>query len=167
MKIAHKNGKEINLDFLNKRQFQVVSDEFRKNPNVEIQLPQRATKKSACYDFYSPISYLDIQPNQVVKIWTDIKANMNDDNVLLLQIRSSMGGKWELNNVQGIIDSDYYENESNDGNIGIFLKNISNTPQDIIKGDRICQGMFCTYLTTIDDEPISEERNGGFGSTNN
>ena len=149
----------------NRRQFMVVSDAFRKHPQEEILLPRRATERSACYDFYSPIKYSDIQPNEVVKIWTDVKANMNDDNVLELQIRSSMGGVWELNNVQGIVDADYFENESNDGNIGIFLKNVSGKVQHIEQGERICQGMFTTYLTTVDDDPISSERNGGFGSS--
>ena len=149
----------------NNRKFEIVKDEFRKNSDVDIQLPQRATEKSACYDFYAPIEYKDIQPNQVVKIWTDVKANMNGNNVLLLQIRSSMGGKWELNNIQGIVDADYFENENNDGNIGIFLKNISNETQTINKGDKICQGMFTYYLTAVDDEPISKKRIGGFGSS--
>lgn len=150
----------------NKRQFSIVNDEFRKHPNVEIQLPRRATEKSACYDFYSPCDYT-VEPNQVAKIWTDVKADMNDDNVLELQIRSSMGGKWELNNVQGIIDADYFENENNDGNIGIFLKNVSNCVQHISQGERIAQGKFTYYLTTVDDKPISQTRVGGFGSTNN
>ena len=148
----------------NHRQFMVVSEDFRKHPQEEILLPRRATEKSACYDFYAPIDYI-VQPNEVVKIWTDVKANMNDEDVLLLQIRSSMGGKWKLNNEQGIIDADYFENESNDGNIGVFLKNVSDKEQFIFQGERICQGMFTTYLTTIDDEPISKERNGGFGSS--
>ena len=151
----------------NKRQFSIVDDKFRKHPNVEIHLPQRATEKSACYDFYAPIEYKDIQPNQVVKIWTDVKANMNYDNVLELQIRSSMGGTWELNNIQGIIDADYFENESNDGNIGIFLKNVSGEVQHIDQDERIAQGKFTYYLTTVDDEPINQTRIGGFGSTNN
>jgi len=148
----------------NNRKFEIVKDEFRKNPNIDIQLPQRATEKSACYDFYSPCD-CTVKPNQVAKIWTDVKANMDNDNVLLLQIRSSMGGTWELNNVQGIIDADYFENENNDGNIGIFLKNVSNLTQTINKGDKICQGMFTYYLTTVDDEPISKKRIGGFGSS--
>lgn len=148
----------------NKRQFSIVKDKFRRH-NSEIQLPQRATSNSACYDFYSPCDYT-VYPSQVAKIWTDVKANMNDDNVLLLQIRSSMGGKWELNNVQGIIDADYFENEDNDGNIGIFLKNITSEILEIKQGERIAQGMFCNYLVTVDDKPIKKTRVGGFGSTN-
>ena len=64
---------------------------------------------------YTPIATLD-----------PIKAYMKDDERLEIVVRSSMGGKFMLANTQGWIDSDYYENEDNDGNIGIFLKNISN-----------------------------------------
>ena len=47
----------------------------------------------------------------------------------------------------------------------MFLRNISDEVQTIEKGDRIAQGMFTHYLITVDDEPISEERVGGFGSS--
>ena len=60
---------------------------------------------------------------------------------------------------------DYYGNENNDGNIGIFLLNISDTVQYIHKGDRIAQGMFINYLIA-DNGNLDNERIGGFGSTN-
>ena len=84
--------------------------------------------------------------------------------MLLVNIRSSMGSTWNLINEQGWIDSDYI-NATNGGNIGIFLQNKTNEVQTINKGDRIGQGMFVSYFTTVDDEPISEERTGGYGST--
>lgn len=130
----------------------------------ETSLPRRATKGSCAYDFYAKTNYT-VKPNEIVKIWTDIKAEMDEDVVLLINVRSSMSGKFTLSNTQGWIDSDYYSNEKNDGNIGIFLKNISNETLTIEKGDRIAQGMFTHYLITVDDNPISEERVGGFGSS--
>ncbi len=60
---------------------------------------------------------------------------------------------------------DYFNNVDNDGNIGIFLINISNTLQHIHKGDRIAQGMFVKYLVA-DNGNLDNERIGGFGSTN-
>ena len=77
-----------------------------------------------------------------------------------------MGGKWALINQQGWVDSDYVDNESNDGNIGFFLKNTTDKIQMISRGERIGQGMFVKYLITDDDEPINKSRKGGFGSTN-
>ena len=130
----------------------------------ETTLPTRATKKSGAYDFYAKTNYT-VKPNEIVKIWTDVKAEMDDDVILLINVRSSMGGKWKLANTQGWIDSDYFSNESNDGNIGVFLCNISDEVQTINKGDRIAQGMFTRDLITVDDKPLSEERVGGFGSS--
>ena len=145
-----------------KRGFEPVVANKRKNKYYH--LPTRGTKKSSCYDFYSPDEYL-VRPNEIVKIWTDIKAYMKDDETLLLAVRSSMGGKFMLANTIGIIDSDYYSNIENDGNIGIFLKNISDQTQLIKKGDRIAQGMFRKYLVADKDFWLSDTRIGGFGSS--
>jgi dUTP pyrophosphatase len=90
---------------------------------------------------------------------------MQSNEGLILNVRSSMGGKFMLANSQGWIDSDYFSNESNDGNIGVFLLNISNEVQEIKKGDRIAQGMFINYLVA-DNGNTNNERVGGFGSTN-
>jgi dUTP pyrophosphatase len=76
-----------------------------------------------------------------------------------------MGGKFMLANTQGWIDSDYYSNESNDGNIGIFLKNISGKRQEIKKGERIAQGAFFNFLVA-DSGNTDRVRTGGWGSTN-
>ena len=147
------------------RRFEVVRDDSRKNPNVEIKLPTRGSKNSAGYDFYSPVDAV-IQPNESAKIWTDIKADMYYDNVLMLFVRSSMGKHpVVISNGTGIIDSDYYSNEGNDGNIGFRLLNLGTAPYEIKIGDRIGQGVFLKYGTVKDDDTTAE-RKGGFGSTN-
>ena len=130
----------------------------------ETTLPTRVTNGSCGYDFYAKTNYT-VKPNEIVKIWTDVKAEMDKDVVLLVNVRSSMGGVWELINEQGWIDSDYFNNEKNNGNIGVFLRNITDEIQTINKGDRIAQGMFIKYLITVDDKPLSEKRVGGFGSS--
>ncbi len=149
---------------MNMRYFEVVKDEFRKNPDVEIKLPKRATKHSVAYDFYSPVS-VTIQPGEKILIWTDIKAHMYYDNALLINVRSSMGeNPIMLANTQGWVESDYADNSKNDGNIGLKLLNLGDTPYEITVGDRIGQGMFVKYLTTKDDD-AEGERKGGFGSS--
>ena len=145
------------------RGFEVVKEDMRKTSG-EIQLPTRGTTKAMAYDFYSPID-LVIEPNCIGKVWTDVKAYMGDNECLILNVRSSMGGKVMLAKTQGWIDSDYYSNSSNDGNIGIFLKNISDEPYVIKKGDRVGQGMFLSFLVS-DNGNTDEIRTGGFGSTN-
>lgn len=150
-------------DNSHKRGFKPVVENKRKNKYYHE--PTRGTKNSAGYDFYSPDEYT-VRPNEIVKIWTDVKAYMQPNEFLMLDVRSSMGGKFMLANTIGIIDSDYYGNVDNDGNIGFFLKNISEQTQLIRKGDRIGQGLFLRYLTTDNDSFISEIRKGGHGSTN-
>ena len=147
------------------RYFEVVREEFRKNPDVEIQLPTRGSRNSAGYDFYSPVDAV-IQPNEMVMIWTDVKASMYYDNALIIIPRSSMGKHpIMISNTVGLIDSDYYGNESTDGNIGFRLFNLGATPYEIKAGDRIGQGIFIKYGTVKDDN-VTTERKGGFGSTN-
>lgn len=145
------------------RYFEVVKDEHRKNQG-EITLPTRATAHSAGYDFYSPID-ITINPNESAMIWTDVKAHMYYDNVLLLFVRSSMGKHpVVIANGTGIIDADYHGNESNDGNIGFRLLNLGDTPYEIKAGDRIGQGVFVKYGTVKDDN-VTQTRIGGYGST--
>lgn len=145
------------------RGFEVVTDEKRKTTG-EITLPTAGTSKAMAYDFYANDFYT-VPPNAIIKVWSDVKAYMQDDECLILNVRSSMGGKWMLANTQGWIDMDYYSNESNDGNIGIFLKNISGQTQHIEKGERIAQGAFFKFLRA-DNGNTDVIRTGGFGSTN-
>lgn len=145
------------------RGFEVVTDEKRKTVG-EVRLPAAGSSRAMAYDFYSPCE-CRVAPNAIVKIWTDVKSYMLDDECLILNVRSSMGGKFMLANTQGWIDMDYYSNADNDGNIGIFLKNISQEEQTIHEGDRIAQGAFFKYLPA-DSGNTDNVRTGGFGSTN-
>jgi dUTP pyrophosphatase len=145
------------------RGFEVVRDDARKT-NGDITLPTRGTSKAMAYDFYANEDYI-VAPNEIVKIWTDVKAYMQDNECLIINVRSSMGGKFMLANTSGWIDGDYFSNESNDGNVGIFLKNISNDILTISKGERVGQGAFFNFLVA-DNGNSDNVRNGGFGSTN-
>lgn len=132
----------------------------------KVDLPKRATKYSAGYDFYSPINVV-VEPNSTCMIWTNVKAKFKQDEVLILCVTSSMGKKGVMlcNNI-GVIDSDYFENQANDGNIGFRLYNFSDTPYEIRVGDKIGQGIFTRFLTVDNEEQITNQRVGGFGSTN-
>lgn len=130
-------------------------------------LPKRGTKYSAGYDFYTTNeSPIEIGAGETVTIPTGIKAYMNNDEVLLIHVRSSVGIKrgLVLTNATGVIDSDYV-NGANGGNIIIALYNNSGYTQTIQPKERIAQGIFMKYLTT-DDDNASVERKGGIGSTN-
>ena len=72
-----------------KRGFEIVSEEFRKHPNVDIQLPIRGDSRSAGYDIRTPIR-IELQPNERVLVFTDIKAYMLPDEVLYIHVSSSI-----------------------------------------------------------------------------
>lgn len=137
------------------------------NDYLEYNLPVRSTKNSAGYDFSSLID-VTIKPGEVKKIPTGVKSYMLEDEVLMLFVRSSMGFKYNVRlcNQVGIIDSDYYNNKSNEGHIWVALQNEGDIDYVINKGDKFIQGMFTKFLTIDNEENIVKGRNGGFGSTN-
>lgn len=154
------------------RKFEKISKEqwSKDEPNFnynDIQLPRRSTSKSAGYDLYSPIRYL-LLPGEKIKIPSGLKVQMDDDDVMLIVIRSSLGIKKDIviPNQVSVIDADYYNNEENEGHFWICLKNNSNQVFRIDVGDRISQAIFLKYEVTVDDEPVSNVRKGGIGSTN-
>lgn len=157
---------EEDIMSLKTRGFEVINDEHRKHSDVKIQLPTRGDSKSAGYDFYSNETIV-LQPKQSHLFWTDVKSFMLNDEVLKIYVRSSIGVKkgLMLKNTVGIIDSSYYSNKDNDGNIGICLYNNSTKVVEIQKGERIAQGVFLKYLLADEDETLNSERTGGFGST--
>ena len=93
---------------------------------------------------------------------------MNDKEVLMIYIRSSLGFKFNIRmcNGTGIIDKDYYNNKDNEGHIFVKLQNEGNTPKKFKKGENIVQGIFLNYLTVDNEMEITKERVGGVGSTN-
>ena len=158
---------QLDFEYYKKEiRFEIVKDEFRKNKDTEILLPRRATKGSAGYDFYLPYD-VTIEPKQEVMIWSDIKIKMPEDMVFEMVMRSSYGIKKSLmmKNLIPKIDSDYYQNFSNDGNTGLCIYNYGDVKQELKKGDAFCQGTFFKYYITDDDCPVSEIRTGGIGST--
>lgn len=131
-----------------------------------IKLPKRATKGSAGYDFYSPVSFT-LKPCEIIKIPTGIRVKIEDGWFLANFPRSSLGFKYrlQLNNTVGIIDADYY-NALNEGHIMSKLTNDSkeNKSVTIEKGMAFTQGIFLPFGITVDDDS-NEVRTGGFGST--
>lgn len=129
-------------------------------------IPTRNDKGSAGYDFYAPKEVI-VYPKQATKVVTNIKADMNEDEVLMLYVRSSIGIRHNLMlaNGTGVIDKSFYNNPDNEGNITIVLYNYGDKMQVIRAGERIAQGVFMKYLTTEDDSPLNTERIGGIGSS--
>ena len=97
---------------------------------------------------------------------TGVKAYMNDDQFLMLSIRSStpLNNYLMLANGPGIVDADYADNQSNEGHIYFQVINLSPFNIKINKGDIIGQGIFMNY-GMVDDDISGGERIGGYGST--
>ena len=132
----------------------------------KIQLPKRATAKSAGYDFYAPTK-LTVAPGETITVATGVRALMPDSWCLMIFPRSGLGFKYKLrlNNTVGIIDADYADSD-NEGHIFIRMTNESDKPLQIEQGSAFAQGIFVQYLLTEDDDTTTT-RNGGMGSTDN
>ena len=143
------------------RKFKVVS----RCKDMNIKLPKRKTKKSAGYDFFA-IEDVDLYPNKLYVLPTGIKVQMEEDEVLYLHIRSSAAFKRGVRMINsiGVIESDFYNNESNEGEISLGLLSHNDDFVHRKKGERVAQGVFHKFLIT-DDDDADGERTGGIGST--
>lgn len=154
------------------RKFEKISfDEFKKDIKEDIDLynsyeiPIRKTKKSCGYDFLA-IEEFSIKPGEIKKIPTGIKVSLNENEFLMIVVRSSMGFKYNIRlcNQVGIIDADYYNNPDNEGHMYVALQNEGNKEYIVKKGEGFAQGIILNYLTCGDEN--NQIRNGGIGSTN-
>ena len=151
---------------------------FEKVSRIEedIQLPIASTENSAGYDFIA-IEDVKIKPYSErnphpTRVQLGVKAQMEPDEVLLLFNRSSNPSKSGLvqANSVGVIDSDYYNNPNNEGEIAVEFYNMDiSTKHSIVikKGQKVCQGVFVKFLKTDDDNRLNAKREGGLGSTGN
>ena len=97
---------------------------------------------------------------------TGLKAYCQNDEWYMLVNRSSGPKKgFVMANSIGVIDADYYGNESNDGHFYFQYFNFQDHDIEVKKGDIIGQVIFQKYLIT-DNDSAEGERKGGFGSTN-
>lgn len=132
--------------------------------DVEL-LPSRGTEHAAGYDLKAAET-ITIMPNEIKLIPVGVKAYMQPTEVLFLFDRSSNPKKkgLVLINSVGVIDSDYYNNEGNEGLMFAQMKNITDKPITVNKYDRIIQGVFAPFLIA-DNDVTGGIRKGGFGST--
>ena len=133
-------------------------------PLADIPLPRRATAGSAGYDCVSPLE-VTVPAGGSALIPTGVRAEMEPGWVLMLFPRSSLGFRHalRLSNTVGVIDSDYAF-AKNEGHIMVKLRNPLSEPVTIGRGERFCQGVFLPY-GTAEEEQVTAEREGGFGST--
>lgn len=134
--------------------------------NPDFKLPERSTQFSAGYDFYAPEDVAVPGKGAVTYVKTGVKVKLAEDEFFMLCNRSSNPKKKELvlMNGVGIIDSDYYGNPDNDGEIAFAFSSLNDTGSFIKKGDKIGQGIIMKFIKAENDSS-SGVRQGGFGST--
>ena len=155
-------------DAVNHVQFDEEDDDFIPKMRAAydaIPIPTRKTSGSAGYDFVTPF-FIRLRPGESIMFPTGIKASMNRFTVLFLFVRSSIGLKKHcmIPNSVGVIDSDYYNNPDNEGDIFMSLQNVGRESVTINAGERVAQGIFVDYDTVYHDA-ASGIRTGGIGST--
>ena len=149
-----------------KEDFPEYTEEDMMDIYESIELPARATKGSAGYDFHAPFAF-SLPPGGSIKIPTGIRVKINDGWVLKLYPRSGLGIRYrmQLDNTVGIIDGDYFYAD-NEGHIMARITNDSKEGKTLSleMGVGFMQGIFLEYGITQDDDSEGV-RNGGFGST--
>lgn len=130
-----------------------------------IKLPIRKTEYSAGHDICIPFN-ASLLPDETLKIPTGIKCEMDEDYVMLIFPRSSLGIKKNMyiTNTIPVIDADYFEAD-NEGHIFLCIKNGGKDVLELKNGDSIVQAVFLPY-GVADDEMVLRKRVGGIGSTN-
>jgi deoxyuridine 5''-triphosphate nucleotidohydrolase (dut) len=143
-----------------KRRFEVVST------YTNVVLPTRATRHSAGYDLHA-VKETTIEPKQMGLVATGVKAFFPANESLLIYARSSLPVKYGLllPNGVGVVDSDYVNNETNEGELLVLLYNFTDYTVVIPKNERIAQAIFTPFQTVDDEATPSSSRTGGFGST--
>ena len=144
-------------------------EQFKKDieDNIElydnIKIPQRETNATAGYDIYL-LNDITLKSGEIMKIPTGLKCFFEKDEVLILVVRSSMGFRYNIRlcNQVGVIDSDYYNNQDNEGHIWIKVQNDGDKEITLKKDDSIVQGMFFKYLTTKSDKTLNQERRSSY-----
>ena len=124
-------------------------------------LPKRANPNDAGADLMS-IEDLEILPGEQKLVGTGVATKIPQGYAGFVFNRSSQGKKGiTMPHSVGVIDSDYR------GEIKVLLKNISQDPYKIQRGDRIAQlviiQVFLPEFTDIWND--TERGTGGFGST--
>jgi len=132
-----------------------------------IALPDYATLGSAGLDLRACLDQdITIQPSETVLIPTGLAIHIDDPSLAAVLLpRSGLGHKHGivLGNLVGLIDSDYQ------GQVFVSCWNRSDTPFEIVIGERIAQMVFVPVIQVgfeqVEQFTSSERGTGGFGHT--
>lgn len=132
-----------------------------------IDLPDYATAGSAGLDLRACLDGdVTLHPGETLLIPTGLAIHIDDPGLAAVLLpRSGLGHKHGivLGNLVGLIDSDYQ------GQVFVSCWNRSQTPFNIVVGERIAQMVFVPVVQVgfeqVEDFTSSERGTGGFGHT--
>ncbi|MGB0845018.1 MAG: dUTP diphosphatase [Alphaproteobacteria bacterium] len=133
---------------------------------VDLPLPSYATEGSAGMDLYAAIcTPVKLEPFERRLIPTGLQIELPPNHEGQVRPRSGLALKQGLTvlNAPGTVDCDYR------GEVGVILINLSDTPQEIQRGDRIAQLIITPYVRAevvlVSELTETSRGSGGFGST--
>ncbi|TAK03953.1 dUTP diphosphatase [Patescibacteria group bacterium] len=128
-------------------------------------IPEYKTSGACAFDL-SPVEDAAFAPGETKLVGTGLVFCFPPGHVLVVAPRSSLFRKKGL--VQphsiGIVDQDYC---GPDDEVKMLLKNDSDVPVTIARGERVCQGLFFPVVHAAFEEVSSMDAptRGGYGST--
>jgi dUTP pyrophosphatase len=132
-------------------------------------IPYKAYSDDACFDFFcvSDGSFVNgervLRPFESHVFDTGVTLALPQGYAMYLWDRSGMAAKRQIHMLGGVIDETYR------GNIMVCLINLSGRGQVICEGDKIIQGQLVAVpeavMTQVDELPVSQRGENGFGST--
>lgn len=129
-------------------------------------LPEYATPLSAGMDLRAAIeSSITLAPLERAMVPTGLYIALPEGYEMQVRPRSGLAAKHGITvlNSPGTIDADYR------GEIKVILVNLSNTPFEIVPGERIAQAVVAKHerveWQAVESLEQTERGSGGFGST--
>ena len=129
-------------------------------------LPEYATPLSAGMDLRAAIEQsITLAPLERAMVPTGLYVELPAGYEMQVRPRSGLAAKHGITvlNSPGTIDADYR------GEIKVILVNLSNTPFEIVPGERIAQAVVAKHERVewqqVEELSSSERGTGGFGST--
>ena len=122
--------------------------------------PRRSTSESVGYDVFTPIGFT-LQPQEQKTIFIDLAITPPEGYYAQLMSKSGLAVLYELEVKAGVIDPDYT------GNIGVVLKNNSQSLFEWVIGEPITQLLFVKVVTPkfvqVQNLTLTQHGGNGFG----
>lgn len=155
----------------------IVSEKFPKKENLIIENIKKEERKkhnipSSSIEKIKPNVFnyilnekIILKPNEQILIPTGYKGKIEQGTWLGMYVNENINEDLFCGNGIPIIDQDYYENESNDGNFFLSLVNKKDKELIIKEGTNICSLYAEKYFVLENEEKPTTIRTGGIGST--